>query len=366
MNILHIPTGGLFPDGIYSCIASYISNIKDENINFSVLAVNHPSDEVKEKVKALNVELFIIPYRKSNILKYISGLKKLIKEKHIDIVHIHGSSSIMVIELIAASLAGCKVRIAHSHNTTCTNKKANSLLRPFFNLLYTDAFACGNDAGKWLFGKKPFRLIPNGRDVSLYSYSENTRKKLRQELEIPDNCIAVGHVGRFNPQKNHDFLIDVFEKLNQKNHDTMLFLFGDGTLQNQIKEKVKEKKLESHVKFMGVRENVNEYLSAMDVMLLPSLHEGLPLVLLEWQMCGLPVLVSDTVTTECIINDDVFRLPIDCGAEIWADKLSEIKIVDRNQTKDKILDDMCRKGYDISENAKSLKEIYCTLMRKNK
>ena len=128
-------------------------------------------------------------------------LRRYIAKEKIDIVHVHGSSAIMSVELLAAKLAGCKVRIAHSHNTTCENKKVDQMLRPLFNKLYTERFACGQEAGKWMFGTQSFMVIPNGRSLQKYEYNSEKRVQYRNKLNVPANAFIIGHVGRFNDQK---------------------------------------------------------------------------------------------------------------------------------------------------------------------
>lgn len=268
----------------------------------------------------------------------------------------------MSIELVAAWLAGCKVRIAHSHNTTCENQKADKFLRPVFNRNYTTAFACGQDAGRWMFGKRKFTIIPNGRNLKKYEYDSKKRIEYRNKLGIPSDTLVIGHVGRFNRQKNHEYLVHVFGEVYKKKRNSYLVLIGTGEKVGEIKNLVKELELENNVIFTGVIENVSDYLSAFDIMLLPSLYEGLPLVVIEWQIAGLPCIVSDTVTKECAITSLVKFESIKKEPEVWANEVVNLILQDRNDGKEFIFNEIKTAGYDIESGAEKLKKLYSILV----
>jgi glycosyltransferase involved in cell wall biosynthesis len=357
MNILHIPTGGLLFDGVLSCIEAYLKAIDKSEIKVDVLATNTPNQAVVGRVSSIDCGLKIIPDRKKNIIKYWIKLYKLIKKEHYEIVHIHGSSALMSIELLAAFLAGCRVRIVHSHNTKCENPKIHKLLRPLFNELYTCALACGKEAGKWLFGERTFKVLPNGRDLKKYEFSQESRNFWRTNLSVKDELI-VGHVGRFNKQKNQKYLIEIFNQLHVIEPSAKMVLIGNGELFDTIKQLIKEYDLSESVILLGEIDCVNEILSAMDIMVLPSLNEGLPLVVVEWQAAGLPCIISDNVTTECIIMDNVFRLSVDDAPSTWANTIMSIKLCDRTKSIDSVKSKMTDANYDIVVNAEKLLNIY--------
>lgn len=364
MKILQIPTGGLFSDGILSCIVEYMTAMDKSGMEIQVLATNNPEKSVVEKVENSGCRVVSIPfpYRKKNIVKYFLALYKYISKEKIDVVHVHGSSAIMSVELVAARLAGCKVRIAHSHNTTCENQKADRILRPLFNRSYTTAFACGQDAGRWMFGKRKFTIIPNGRNLKKYEYDSKKRIEYRNKLGIVSDALVIGHVGRFNRQKNHEYLVRVFSEVYKKKRNSYLVLVGTGEKVGEIKNLVKELELENNVIFTGVIENVSDYLSAFDIMLLPSLYEGLPLVVIEWQIAGLPCIVSDTVTKECAITSLVKFESIKKEPEVWANEVVNLILQDRNDSKEAVLNDIKMAGYDIKSGAEKLKKLYSILV----
>lgn len=365
MRILQIPTGGLFSDGILSCIVEYMTAMDKSGMDIQVLATNNSEKSVIKKVENSGCRVVSIPYRKKNIIKYFFALYRYISKAKIDIVHVHGSSAIMSVELIAARLAGCKVRIAHSHNTTCENKKADKILRPFFNKSYTTAFACGEDAGKWMFGKHRFTIIPNGRNLKKYEYDTKKRTEYRNKLGISSDALVIGHVGRFNRQKNHEYLVRIFSEVYKKKGNSYLVLVGTGEKVEEIQILVKELEFGKNVIFTGVIENISDYLSAFDVMLLPSLYEGLPLVVIEWQIAGLPCIVSDTVTKECAITSLVKFESIKKEPEAWADDIRNLALQDRNDSKEIIFNEIKTAGYDIESGAEKLKSLYSMLVEDN-
>ena len=363
MKVLHIPTGGLFSDGILSCITDYMAAMDKTDLDVRVLATNNAEDVAVQKVKRSGCKVVSIPYRKTNIVKYFFSLCRYLVREKIDIVHVHGSSAIMSVELVAAMLAGCKVRIAHSHNTTCEHQEVDKLLRPIFNRAYTKAFACGSEAGKWMFGNREFVIIPNGRDIKKYEYNAQNRINYRNKLKIPKSALVVGHVGRFNVQKNHEYLLQVFEELYKKDRNTYLVLVGTGEKIDEIKDLVKKSTIRDNVIFTGVIDNVADYLSAFDVMLLPSLYEGLPMVVIEWQIAGLPCIVSDTVTKECAITPLVKFKSIKESPESWARNIIDISLQDREKNKDVLFSSIRKAGYDIEFGAERLRNIYFGLTK---
>lgn len=358
MRILHIPTGGLFSDGIFSCIAAYVAVMNRTNIELTILATNQPAKEIVKRVESLDCSIAVIPYRKEKIGKYIEELYRYLKNSKFDIVHVHGSSAIMAIELMIAKLAGCKVRIAHSHNTTCENKRVDSILRPMFYYSYTHAFACGQDAGKWLFKEREFTVIPNGRDLKKYEFNEQKRNCWRRKLSLQQDDFVIGHVGRFNYQKNHEYIVRIFQEVIKRKKKAHLVLIGTGENFEKIKKKIYNAGLDEQVQLLGSINNVEEVLSAIDIMILPSRYEGLPLVVIEWQASGLPCIISETITGECMITGLVRKLSIQASPEIWADTIVNTVITDRNSTKEQIKLDMQEAGYDIETGAKELKALY--------
>lgn len=363
MKVLCINTNGLRNDGITNSIVNYYRYIDKSNMTIDMLKTRDVEEEIEKKITDIGVGLKFTDYR-SSVVRYILKTAKLIKLEKYDIVHVHGSSSILTIDLLAAWLGGCKIRIAHSRNTTCDHKVIDKILRPLFHILCTERFACGEDAGKWLFNDKAFHVIKNGKDLKRFKFNLEIRDRVREENNWNEK-IVIGHVGNFNYQKNHDFLIDVFSELCKVNPMYQLVLMGTGKeYMVKAQKKVEELGISDKVLFMGSVDNVEEIQQAVDVMLFPSHFEGLPNVVLEWQISGLPSIISDKITKECAVTDLVSFLPIDQGTEIWVSNVMNLNLVDRLEASEVACDKMIEAGFDIHDNAKKLKNHYERLVGK--
>lgn len=365
IKLLIINTVRFRLNGVTSVIMNYYRNMDKSDMQIDFIVINEISNEYRIELENNGSKIYQLP-RKKNILKYQLELYKIIKKNQYDIVHVHGNSSIMLVDILPAKWAKVPVRIAHSHNTTCTHMKLNKILYPIFEKTYTHGFACGQEAGKWLFHDKPFIEIKNGIDLKKYSYNEEIRKIYRKKIDA-NNKIVIGHVGNFIEQKNHSFLIDVFAKLISKNSNYLLLLISDGVLMEQIKEKVHNLGLDNNVIFLGKTTEVQNYMQAMDIFILPSLYEGLPVVLVEAQANGLPCLVSNTVAKESNLTDSLKFLSID-NTSIWVENLIELsdKLDTYNRlekTKEYQLK-ISNAGYDISNNANTMKEKYFQFIQK--
>lgn len=308
--------------------------------------------------------IIIPPYQKA--FKYHKELKKVLKENNYKIVHSH-ISTMSVFSLFAAKCAGVPVRIAHSHSTTNKKEKKKNLmkqvLRPFSKVFATNYMCCSELAGRWLFGNKEYDkgnvyLLNNAIDLDKFKYDEKLRKKKRKELGIKDDTLVIGHIGRFVAQKNHTFLIDIFNEIYKKNNNSILLLAGQGPLMEDIKNKVKDLNLDDSVKFLGQRNDANELYQAFDVFLLPSLYEGLPVVGVEAQAAGLLCYLSDDMTKETKVLDITKFMSLNNTPEEWADNiLDDIKKYKRIDTSK----EMTAKNFNIKEEAKKLEEYYLNL-----
>ena len=358
IKILTITTSGLKKrEGISTVILDYYSYFDRNKFQLDLIASGEYSKKLIAEFKNIGVNIHYFSSRKASVIKYIKALIGLLKEEKYDAIYIHGSSSIMCIELIIAKICGCKIRVVHSHNTTCDHKKMDKLLRPLFYRSYTKALACGTDAGKWLYGNRPFEIVKNGRNVNAYKYNEEKRIEMRRKLGISDETIAIGQVGNFNKQKNQIFLIDLMKKFFKKNISIKMYLMGDGETKEEIMAKAKKENVDSNICFTGSISNVPDMLQAMDVMLLPSLHEGLPLVVVEWQMAGLPCIVSDTVTKECAYTDLVYFLPLN-DQNAWKEKIVSLKRYDRNNISKSAINKAKEVGFDLETNVIQLQKYF--------
>ena len=347
--------------GVESVVMNYYRNIDRSKIQFDFIcdedSTNIPYDEIE---KLGGRVILVPPYQK--ILKYNKELKKILKENNYKIVHSH-INTLSVFPLRIAKKCGVPVRIAHSHSTT--NKKEwkknilKQILRPFSKVYATDYMCCSEMAGRWLFGNKTFNegkvhILNNAIDTEKFKYNEEIRNKKRKELEIDKDTFVIGHIGRFVVQKNHTFLIDIFNEVHKKNKKSILLLIGQGPLQEEIKEKVKRLGLEKSVKFLGQRNDVNELYQAMDLFLFPSFYEGLGMVVIEAQCSGLPCVVSTKVPKIAKVIDIVEFVDLNYDYEYWVNIINNIKDIDRFDRIKKIE----KNGYDIRKEVFSLEKMY--------
>lgn len=268
--------------GVESVVMNYYRNIDRNKIQFHFLCDEDSTDIPYEEIEKLGGKVIVIPpYQK--LFKYQKELYRIFKENNYKIVHSH-INALSVFPLRIAKKAKIPVRIAHSHSTS--NKKEwkknilKMILRPLSKLYANNYFACTEYAGKWLFGKKvverkELNVINNAIDLKKFEFNENTRKALREELGIKDDTLIIGHVGRFMKQKNHEFLIEVFNKVYKKNQNTLLILIGQGPLLSEIKQKAINLNIEDKIKFIGQVTDVEKYYNIMDIFLFPSIYEGL-------------------------------------------------------------------------------------------
>lgn len=359
IKILCLSTNGLLSDGITCWMKTIFSAMNLDGLEVTTTAFDGCPFDIVESVRKCGINVKIVPNRKTEIIKYMRAMRSLLKSSNFDIVHVCCNSATAAYEINESKGCGVGMRIAHSHNTMCTHRLANRLLDPLFQNGITDRFACGVDAGKWLFGSRQFTVIPNGKYLSDFSYSPIARETARKELGLSGNELVFGHVGSFNEQKNHLKLLDIFSELYRRNSFCRLVLIGEGHLLSEIKDKAKALGVENAVIFLGRRDDVPRLLNAMDCMVFPSLYEGFPNVVLEWQLNGLPVVMSETITDECAITPLVSQVSLNASATVWTDAIEDA-LKGRNRALDSAsgVNSARTAGYDIRDNAVMLRRLY--------
>ena len=351
--------------GVEAVTINYYRNIDKNKVQLDFICDEDSTNIPYEEIEKMGGKVIIIPSY-SKPFKYHKALKRVLKEGNYKIIH-SNINTLSVFSLFAAKCAGVPVRIAHSHSTTNKKEKKKNLmkqiLRPFSKVFATDYMCCSELAGRWLFGNKEYDkgnvyLLNNAIDLDKFKYNESLRKKKRKELGIKDDTLVIGHIGRFVAQKNHDFLIDIFNEIHKNNNNSILLLAGQGPLMEDIKNKVKELNLDDNVKFLGQRNDANELYQAFDVFLLPSLYEGLPVVGVEAQASGLLCYLSDDMTKETKVLDITKFMSLNNTPEEWANNiLDDVKKYKRIDTSK----EMTAKNFNIKEEAKKLEEYYLNL-----
>ncbi len=368
MRVLHIFSNPHLTHGA-SIFEYRISNIlKQNDIYFDYLVTEDATEEEKKRYESMGSRLFKLPIDKKHglilrELKINRQYYKFFKENHYDIVYADTENSLRAIHLFMARLAGIPIRVVHSHNTGLqTESKASKIIsrfiRGFFKFSATDYFACSDMAAEWLFPKsiyqkKRYQILKNGVDLDQFSYNESKRAEIRTTLGISDEFV-IGHVGRYMPQKNHDFLCDIFYELFQLDPTAKLLLIGDGPLKSEIEDKLKNLGIVKNVIMIDQVSNVNDYMQAMDLFLMPSLFEGLPITGIEAQAAGLPCLFSESITRELAISNLVQFMSLSENAMEWAKKTMALK----GQIRKKTDEQLKKKGYSISATANLLYAFY--------
>ena len=352
--------------GVESVIMNYYRHIDRNKIQFDFICDDDSTNIPYEEIEKLGGRVILIPpYQK--VFKYHKELKKILKEGNYKIVHSH-INTLSVFSLWAAKSAKVPVRIAHSHSTTNKKEKKKNLLKqlfkPFSKLFATDYFCCSELSGRWLFGNKTYDkgkvfLLNNAIDLNKFKYDSKLGMKKRKELKINKDTLVIGHIGRFVEQKNHRFLIDIFNEIHKKEKDSILLLAGQGPLIDEIKKKVEDLNLNNSVRFLGQRNDANELYQVFDVFLLPSLYEGLPVVGVEAQSSGNLCYLSNDMTKETKVMDSTKFMSIDQSAEEWCNNILKDLI---NYKKYDTEHEISKYGFNIEKEANNLENKYSEII----
>ena len=336
--VTHMDRGGL-----ETMLMNYYRHMDREKVQFDFLAHRQERAAYDDEIEALGGKIYrlprLVPWSKS----YLTVLDRFFADHpEYKVVHVHQDCLSSVI-LKAAEKHGVPVRIAHSHSAN-QDKNLKYPLKLWYKRdipkYATNLFACGRDAGDWMFGGAPYQIVNNAIDVSAYTYSPIKRLEMRREMGLADE-LAIGHVGRFNQLK--------------KEPNAVLLLVGGGEDMPKMQAKAQELGIADHVRFLGVRSDVADLMQAMDVFAFPSLYEGLPVTMVEAQAAGLPCIISDKVPSECILTEGLVDvLPLSAGAEAWVDAILE----KRNTPRTDHSAEIAAHGFDITTEAVKLQEFY--------
>lgn len=348
--------------GLETFIMNVYRNIDREKVQFDFLVHYMEVKHFDSEINKMGGKIYRFPLRdNNNIFRYIKEIDSFYKEHNeYKVIHCH-MSSIGYINFLIAKKNGIKVRIAHSHNnltdSTIKGRLKRIMMLPY-KYISTLNFACSKSAGEYLYGKKNFEVIPNAIETEKFQYNAIIRKKIRKQLGINDETFVIGHVGRFNVQKNHKFIIKIFEEVLKREQNSYLILAGEGELKEEIHAMVKNEKITDRVKFLGNRNDVNEIYQAFDIFLFPSLFEGLGITLIEAQIAGLKCFTSyGVVAEETKITDNIYFIDLKASAEFWAIQILKNKKYNRRS----YLIEGRDNGFEIKELAKKMEERYIDL-----
>lgn len=365
-RILHV-TGAMNVGGTETMLVNLYRKINN-NIQFDFISYSNEEAYYDKEIKDLGGNVIRLkPPSEVGFIEAVKDIKKVIKENgDYDAVHTHMLFN-CGIAMIAAYLSSVKVRVSHAHTTSDNSesfirKVYISVMRIFIKLFSTDFLACSDGAGRYLFGRnitsnKKYNLLPNFIDYEKFIKCED-KSSIRKEFGIKDEDIVVCHIGRFINAKNHSFLLEVANEMIKRNDKIKLLLVGTGDLKNEIEDKVKELGIGKNVYLTGIRNDIPNILNNSDLFILPSIYEGLGLVLLEAQASNVPCLVSEAVQPEVDLNIGLVKqLKLSYGSKKWA--LEAEVLINKNKSQDiNVMEAVKKKGYDLNSIMNNLVSVY--------
>ena len=350
--------------GIKSVIFNYYCAMDKEKVQFDLFVDKNSSNGDYSEFTSQGAKVFEITPIRKNPIRNINDTRKVLKTENYKIVHGY-LNTLNVFPMFAGFLAGTKIRISENLSTAHPKEPKTflkNILKPFGRMFATDLAANSKYAGSWLFGENELnniKILRNGLNLKKFCYDPKLRKAKRKELNISDDIFVVGHIGRYEFQKNHSFLIDVFQKVLEMNSSAKLFLIGYGELIEEIWQKIRAYDLDEYVIDGGEStDNVANY-NAMDCFVMPSYYEGLPVVGIEAQATGLPCVFSTEVTKEAAITESVSFLSLDESASVWASNVLKFKSCHRSDNEKQLT----MHGYNIVNESNNLYCFYKKLMK---
>lgn len=357
IKILYVNGGTMDRGGVSTFMINIYDRIDHNKFQIDFL-VHTDLEGIRDKeILDKGGKIFRVPAKSKHPLRNYMQIREIIQKGHYDIIHSHADAGNAFILSIAKS-CGVPVRISHCHNTNYTS---GNFLRRFLNektkrsvVKYaTQRWACSRKAGEWLYGvESEFSVIPNAIEVESFIYQQDLARELRQTLKLQDKFI-IGHVGRFEPQKNHTFILDVFEEIIKEQKEAHLVLIGRGYLEEVIKQQAKEKNILQHISFLGERSDIANIIQIFDVVLMPSLFEGLSIAMVELQANGLSIICSDTISEEINLTGNVNFLSLDAPLSTWSRA-----VLTSNMRDEGALDKIIAKGYDIKSLVSRIEKDY--------
>ncbi len=352
--------------GVAKLLFEYYRHMDRSRIQFDFLIYDFYKEGIYEKpLKEMGASIYKLPIYAKNPDECTRLRNEIIRTGNYDVVHSHMGMGAFRILRIAAKYRVPK-RIAHSHIAyepyPFKTKIFNHVKRMLIRHYATDLFACGRDAGSFMWGAGSMaagrvKIMPNAIDTDLYRFCSTERECIRRELGIAHSTYVIGIVGRLSEQKNYPFLFQVYREVVKKRQDVILLVVGRGLEEDEIKAYARQLELEKYIRFLGVRNDVPRLLNAFDVFVLPSKYEGLPVVLVEAQANGVRELVSDKVTKEMAVTDLITYLSIENGSiNRWAEQLCEG--VSSTSHREEYAEKVKHSGYDINVASKQLENFY--------
>ena len=352
IRVLHIPdsmnVGGLetFIMNVYRCIDK-------DKIQFDIFSADKSCNS-EEEIVSLGGNVYYTLPKKRHLFRYTRDLFRVLRKNKYTAIHIHTADSYSIIPLFICFVSRVKIKIFHSHNSIGrVNPLLHRILQMGINTISNKKLSCSEQASVWMYGKnqKQVRIIKNSIDMDKFTYNDSLRKKTRQDFNIREDQYVFIHTGRLTGQKNHSFLLKVFAELCKQLDNPVLFLAGDGELKDELIKLANELLIDDKVVFLGNRDDIQDILSASDILIFPSLYEGLPFSLVEAQANGIYCVISDKISKMSVLSDRIIYMSLSETCKTWAEKIAEIpQGYDRMNFK--------RTGLQYYDSKATVKELY--------
>lgn len=341
--------------GVENFLMNIYRNIDREKYQFDFILQTNEKSYFDDEIERLGGRIYRIPRFEKHPIKHIKELKKILNENEYIAFHRHTASSTVFIDLLVAKKCNIKRRIVHSHSTNHRYKLLNKIFMPLLYKYASIHLACGKNAGIWLYGNRKFEVLNNAIDCKKYLFSNKTREEYRKMFNLEDS-IVIGHIGRFDDAKNQKYLIEIFKKLCNISDKYKLLLCGDGILKNKLEEECRRNNLDDKVIFLGVRNDIDKILQAMDILAFPSKYEGVSLTLIEAQLAGLYIIASNNIAKESIYDLNAKMLGIsDDDIDIWCNEIINCQLKTEKRTE---INKNLVKDYDVNEIINRLIDCY--------
>ena len=361
IRVLHM-VGAMYPGGMENFIMNLYEKIDREKFQFDFIVHLKKENDYSEQIKKLGGNVYEIPRLTKDPIGSLVKLYKIIKKNRYQIVVRHTANALVAPQLLVAKMAGAKT-ICHSHNETDPQVTIHKIGRVLMKLAADKRLACSKKAGEWMYDKQDFQVIHNAINVNKFVYSEEKAEKISREFNLQGKHVY-GHIANFIESKNHMFLLEIYKEIAKLDDKAIFFCLGEGGLRPQIEAKIKELKLEDKVILTGIRHDVEDFMSCMDVLIFPSFFEGLPLTLIEAQIAALPAIISDTITRDVVITEGLVTMEsIENKAEVWAERA--IEVLEKHKNSQRI----CQRkaiqdaGYDMDMLVEWYQEYFAELAK---
>lgn len=360
IRILHI-VGAMYPGGMENFIMNLYRNIDRTRFQFDFIVHQQKDNDYTEEIEKLGGRVYLLPRLTRKPFSNLHRIRRLVRENHYPMVIRHTANALVAPQLLAAKSAGA-VTVCHSHNETDPQLRLHRMGQKLMRRAADIRLACSEKAGHWMYGDQSFEVIHNAIDIPRFAYRESKATKIREEFHL-EGKHAYGNIANFIASKNHSYLLRIYREIIKLDPDAVCFCLGEGDLRPQIEEEIKELHLEERVILTGIRGDVPDFMSALDVLVFPSRFEGLPLTLIEAQAAGLPSLISDTITGDVIVTEGIVQqLSIELDPKEWAERA--VLLAKEQSDRTCPYESIAAAGYDIRQLVQWYQEFIQKNMRR--